>query len=183
MSGRAGDLGKSHGLVRTGDRDDARKVFGFVAAHQARYPVKTVCRVLGVSRAIVASGDSEDELNVSYEWAAPGVTPVGRGARSIPVAQFAARLGRTVVVTDIRRDREQQRECLDSHFFKPAREVVSIDAVAVKLTVYLGPIARMVASREARHAANFDEFVQRIEDCITDPAQRRQFRHDLDSSR
>lgn len=64
-----------------------------------------------------------------------------------------------------------------------AVDQVSIDAVAVKLTVYLGPIARMVASREARHAANFDEFVQRIEDCITDPAQRRQFRHDLDSSR
>ncbi|MEW9585371.1 serine/threonine-protein kinase [Paraburkholderia sp. DGU8] len=64
-----------------------------------------------------------------------------------------------------------------------AVDQVSIDAVAVKLTVYLGPIARMVASREARHAANFDEFVQRVEDCITDPAQRRQFRHDLDSSR
>ena len=70
-----------------------------------RGTVDELGRVLGVSRAIVSSGVSEDDLNVSYEWAAPGVIPVGRGARSIPVAQFAARLGRTVVVTDIRHDR------------------------------------------------------------------------------
>src|SRR5256712_2251116 len=70
-----------------------------------RGTVDELGRVLGVSRAIVSSGMSEDDLNVSYEWAAPGVIPVGRGARSIPLAQFAARLGRTVVVTDIRHDR------------------------------------------------------------------------------
>jgi serine/threonine-protein kinase len=58
----------------------------------------------------------------------------------------------------------------------------SIDAVAVKLAVYLGPIAKMIASREATRAANFDEFVQRVEACITDTAQRRRFRHDVDSS-
>ncbi|MBC8735415.1 serine/threonine protein kinase [Paraburkholderia sp. UCT31] len=63
-----------------------------------------------------------------------------------------------------------------------AIDQASIDAVAVKLAVYLGPIAKMIASREARHAANFDEFVQRVEDCITDPAQRGRFRHDVDSS-
>ena len=54
-----------------------------------RGTVDELGRVLGVSRAIVSSGVSEDDLNVSYEWAAPGVIPVGRGARSIPVAQFA----------------------------------------------------------------------------------------------
>lgn len=64
-----------------------------------------------------------------------------------------------------------------------AIDQASIDAVAVKLTVYLGPIAKMVANREARRAANFDEFVQRVEDCITDAAQRSQFRRDLDSFR
>jgi serine/threonine-protein kinase len=64
-----------------------------------------------------------------------------------------------------------------------AIDQASIDSVAVTLTVYLGPIAKMVASREARRAANFDEFVQRVEDCITDAAQRRRFRRDLDSSR
>ncbi|WP_168991495.1 serine/threonine-protein kinase [Paraburkholderia sp. UYCP14C] len=63
-----------------------------------------------------------------------------------------------------------------------AIDQASIDAVAVKLAVYLGPIAKMIATREARHAANFDEFVQRIEACITDAEQRRRFRHDVDSS-
>ncbi|MBB5447195.1 MULTISPECIES: serine/threonine-protein kinase [unclassified Paraburkholderia] len=63
-----------------------------------------------------------------------------------------------------------------------AIDQASIDAVAVKLAVYLGPIAKMIASREARHAANFDEFVQRVEDCITDPAQRGRFRRDVESS-
>jgi serine/threonine-protein kinase len=62
-----------------------------------------------------------------------------------------------------------------------AIDQASIDAVAVKLAVYLGPIAKMIASREARRAANFDEFVQRVEDCIADAAQRRRFRHDLDA--
>jgi len=70
-----------------------------------RGTVDALGRVLGVSRAIVSSGVSEDDLNVSYEWDAPGVEPIGRGARSTPVAQFAARLGRTVVVNDIRQDR------------------------------------------------------------------------------
>ena len=63
-----------------------------------------------------------------------------------------------------------------------AIEQASIDAVAGKLAVYLGPIAKMIAAREARRAANFDEFAQRVEDCIADATQRRQFRRDLDSS-
>src|SRR2546430_6577016 len=69
-----------------------------------RGTVDELGRALGVSRAIVSSGDSEEDLNVTYEWDAPGVTPIGRGARSIPVAQFAARLGRTVGGSDIRQD-------------------------------------------------------------------------------
>ncbi|MGF6299568.1 serine/threonine-protein kinase [Paraburkholderia sp. WC7.3d] len=63
-----------------------------------------------------------------------------------------------------------------------AIDQASIDAVAVKLAVYLGPIAKMIASREARRAVNFDEFLQRVESCIADAAQRRRFRHDVDSS-
>jgi serine/threonine protein kinase len=63
-----------------------------------------------------------------------------------------------------------------------AIDQASIDAVAGKLAVYLGPIAKMIAGREARRAANFDEFVQRVEDCIGDAEQRRQFRRDLDRS-
>ena len=95
-----------------------------------RGTVDELGRVLGVSRAIVASGDSEDELNVSYEWAAAGVTPVGRGARSIPVAQFAARLGRTVVVTDIRRDRRFAEGTTDE---LRQRGVVAVAATPIRV--------------------------------------------------
>ncbi|MGH9892419.1 MAG: IS3 family transposase [bacterium] len=42
-------LFKSSGLVRSGDRNDPRQVFGFVRANQAGYPVSTLCRVLEVS--------------------------------------------------------------------------------------------------------------------------------------
>jgi signal transduction histidine kinase len=69
-----------------------------------RGTVDELAKVLGVSRAIIAIGASEDDLQVSYEWDAPGVPPVGLGARSIPVARFAARLGRTIVVRDVRED-------------------------------------------------------------------------------
>ena len=66
--------------------------------------VDGLAKTLGVSRGLVAVGESEDDLNVLYEWVAPGLTPIGRGARSIPVARFAARLGRTIVVRDVRED-------------------------------------------------------------------------------
>jgi signal transduction histidine kinase len=69
-----------------------------------RGTVDELSKALGVSRGIVAAGESEDDLSVLYEWDAPGVPPVGRGARSIPVAKFAARVGRTIVVRDVRRD-------------------------------------------------------------------------------
>jgi signal transduction histidine kinase len=69
-----------------------------------RGTVDELSKALGVSRGIVAAGESENDLSVLYEWDAPGVLPVGRGARSIPVAKFAARLGRTIVVPDVRED-------------------------------------------------------------------------------
>lgn len=69
-----------------------------------RGTVDELSRALGVSRGIVAAGESENDLSVLYEWDAPGVAPIGRGARSIPVAKFAARLGRTIVVRDVRQD-------------------------------------------------------------------------------
>jgi signal transduction histidine kinase len=69
-----------------------------------RGTVDELAKALGVSRGIVAAGESEDDLTVLYEWDAPGVPPVGLGARSIPVARFAARLGRTIVVRDVRED-------------------------------------------------------------------------------
>jgi signal transduction histidine kinase len=69
-----------------------------------RGTVDELSKALGVSRGIVAAGESENDLSVLYEWDAPGVPPIGRGARSIPVAKFAARLGRTIVVRDVRQD-------------------------------------------------------------------------------
>ncbi|HEV8534179.1 MAG TPA: ATP-binding protein [Candidatus Limnocylindria bacterium] len=92
-----------------------------------RGTVDELAKVLGVSRAIVAAGESEDSLTVSYEWDAPGVEPVGRGARGIPVARFAARLGRTVLVSDIRADRR---------FAEPAsaNDIKKAGAIAVAAT-------------------------------------------------
>ena len=40
---------KSRGLVRSGDEHDPTEGFRFVSAHQAVYPIATMCRVLGVS--------------------------------------------------------------------------------------------------------------------------------------
>ncbi len=42
-------LGKSRSLVRTGYRLDTTRVFEFVKANQANFPIATMCRVLGVS--------------------------------------------------------------------------------------------------------------------------------------
>ncbi len=39
----------SSSLVRSGDRRDPQKIFAFVKAHQAFWPIATQCRVLGVS--------------------------------------------------------------------------------------------------------------------------------------
>ncbi|WP_179401398.1 serine/threonine-protein kinase [Burkholderia guangdongensis] len=55
----------------------------------------------------------------------------------------------------------------------------SIDATAMKLAVYLGPIAKVIARREARRAANLDEFYRLVEACIADATQRQRFRRDL----
>src|SRR5205814_5027513 len=43
-----------------------------------RGTVAELARILGVSRAIVAVGESEDDLSVAFEWDAPGVAPIGR---------------------------------------------------------------------------------------------------------
>jgi signal transduction histidine kinase len=70
-----------------------------------RGTVEELAKVLGVSRALVAVGSSENDLAVTFEWDAPGVTPIGIGAKHVPIARLAARLGRTVIVTDVRKDR------------------------------------------------------------------------------
>jgi signal transduction histidine kinase len=99
-----------------------------------RGTVAELAKVLRVSRGIVAVGESEDELNVLYEWDAPGVPPVGRGARSIPVAKFAARLGRTIVVRDVRED---QRFAEDDPATLGRRGVVAVAATPIRVGGHL----------------------------------------------
>jgi len=70
-----------------------------------RATVDELAKVLGVTRAVVATGDSEAKLEVIYEWTADGELSVGLGPRDLPVSRLAARLGRTLFVTDIRVDR------------------------------------------------------------------------------
>ena len=95
-----------------------------------RGTVDELGRVLGVSRVLVSVGSSEDDLAVSHEWDAPGIHPVGVGRRRLPVAQLAARVGRTVVVTDVRRDRRfaQPREQADL-----SPDVVAVAATPVRV--------------------------------------------------
>src|SRR3989475_1407901 len=69
-----------------------------------RGTVEELAKVLDVSRALVCTGASEEVLAVSYEWDATGVAPVGVGAKHLPIARLAARLGRTIVVPDVRQD-------------------------------------------------------------------------------
>ncbi len=45
----AGHPKKSRGLVRPGERLDPRKGFEFVKAHRAQFPIRVMCRVLGLS--------------------------------------------------------------------------------------------------------------------------------------
>ena len=70
-----------------------------------RATVDELAKVLGVTRAVVATGDSEANLDVIYEWTAEGAPQMGLGPRDLPVSRLAARLGRTLFVTDVRRDR------------------------------------------------------------------------------
>jgi signal transduction histidine kinase len=70
-----------------------------------RATVDELAKVLGVSRAVVATGESDAKLDVIYEWVAEGAPSVGTGPRELPVSRLAARLGRSLFVTDIREDR------------------------------------------------------------------------------
>jgi signal transduction histidine kinase len=69
-----------------------------------RGTVDELAKMLGVTRAVVAVGDTEAKLEVLYEWVANGTPPAGTGPRELPVSRLAARLGRTLFVTDVRKD-------------------------------------------------------------------------------
>ncbi|OLD53094.1 MAG: hypothetical protein AUI58_00690 [Chloroflexi bacterium 13_1_40CM_2_70_6] len=69
-----------------------------------RGTVQELAGALGVSRAVVALGESEDDLRVAYQWTETDVPTVQSGTRQIPIARLAVRLGRTIVVSDTRED-------------------------------------------------------------------------------
>ena len=89
--------------------------------------VDELAKVLGVSRAVVATGDSGANLEVIYEWAAEGTQAVGLGPRDLPVSRLAARLGRALFVTDIRKD---------SRFSEPktASTLATLGVIAIAAT-------------------------------------------------
>jgi hypothetical protein len=57
----------------------------------------------------------------------------------------------------------------------------TIDAAARKLAVYLGPIATVIAAREAKRAASTEEFYRMLEASIADADQRQRLRRNLGS--
>src|ERR1700694_2255423 len=92
-----------------------------------RATVDALAEGLGVTRAVVATGDSEAKLDVIYEWVADGVPSVGTGPQDLPVSRLAARLGRTLFVSDIR---------VDSRFRDPktAGALAKLGVIAIAAT-------------------------------------------------
>jgi signal transduction histidine kinase len=96
-----------------------------------RVTVDELARVLRVSRAVVAVGDTEEMLDVIHEWVADGVTPLGTGPQDLPVSRLAVRLGRTLFVTDVRTDRRFSEPSVASSLAR--RGVIAIAATPVRI--------------------------------------------------
>ena len=110
-----------------------------------RATVDELSRVLNVSRALVALGDTEDELSVSYEWNAPGVAPMSLGPRRLATARLAARLGRTVVVSDIRDDARFARAFAEG---TTPRDAIALAATPIRVA---GKLAGALAFAQVGH--------------------------------
>ncbi len=95
-----------------------------------RGTVDELAKVLGVTRAVVAVGDTDAKLEVMYEWvsSANGAASVGTGPpRDLPVSRLAARMGRTLVASDVR---------TDGRFSDPkvATELADLGVIAIAAT-------------------------------------------------
>lgn len=95
-----------------------------------RGTVDELAKVLGVTRAVIAVGDSEARLDVLYEWTADGVTPLGTAPRDLPVSRMAARLGRTIFASDVRDDRRFTEPTIASALAKIG--VIAIAATPIR---------------------------------------------------
>jgi signal transduction histidine kinase len=65
-----------------------------------RTTIKDLAMALRVSRVVAALGSSADDLRVTQEWNAPGVTPLGIGSTALHTTRLAVQLGRTAQVHD-----------------------------------------------------------------------------------
>jgi GAF domain-containing protein len=67
--------------------------------------LEVVATALGASSAVVQFGTSADDLQVAYEWQAPGLRQLGVGSQvRLPVAALAAREASTVTVASVEDD-------------------------------------------------------------------------------
>jgi signal transduction histidine kinase len=110
--------------------------------------VDELAKVLGVTRAIVATGDSEAKLEVIYEWTADGVPSVGLGPRDLPVSRLAARLGRALFVADVRQDRRFSDAQTASTIAKLG--VIAIAATPIRIGVRVAASLAFVQTDRAR---------------------------------
>ena len=126
-----------------------------------RGTVDELAKVLGVTRAVVAAGDTEAKLDVLYEWVADGVPSVGAGPRELPVSRLAARLGRTLVVTDVREDRRFSEPAIASALAKLG--VIAIAATPVRLAGQLaGSLAFVHTDRPREWSANDVRLIESV---------------------
>ena len=65
-----------------------------------RTTVEDLGRALKAARVVVALGSSAEELRITQEWTAPGVSPLGVGNATVNTTRLAVMLGRTAQVHD-----------------------------------------------------------------------------------
>ncbi|HSS74681.1 MAG TPA: GAF domain-containing protein [Gaiellaceae bacterium] len=69
--------------------------------------VEELARAVGLSRCFVRLGEEGQGLSIEAEWAAEGLTPVGRAeAERLPVSGRVARSGKTVAIADVQSEFE-----------------------------------------------------------------------------
>jgi signal transduction histidine kinase len=126
-----------------------------------RGTVDELAKVLGVTRAVLAVGHSEEKLEVRYEWSAIGAPSMGTGPRDLPVSRLAARLGRTVFVTDVREDRRFAEPNIASALAKLG--VIAIAATPIRLGgQYAGSLSVVHTDRPREWSADDVRLIESV---------------------